>query len=218
VSAKFGTRALLGRTLRLLRADGVPALASWLLLAAGATAIDTIGPGASRNGGATLFLSVATIGFQYWATRAALRQVGAVPTQAGRFGPFFLLGIVSSLAYFLGFALLVVPGILLVVRWWMAVPILLDSNAGVFESLKESWRGTKGGFWPIFRLLVAIWSPVVLASVAFGPVFAEGQTGIVGPLALNLALYASLVAGWYAAVATYSVSEGRRDSLNDVFA
>lgn len=141
-----------------------------------------------------------------------------MPAQGGRFGAFFLLGIVSNFAIFLGLALLVVPGVLLIVRWWMAAPILLDSNAGVIESLKESWRQTKGRFWPILRLLAVIWFPVVLTSFAFGAAFGDGQTGIIGPLALNLALYAAMVVNWYAAVAAYSFSDGRRDALGEIFA
>ncbi|MEX1995426.1 MAG: hypothetical protein WD887_01485 [Candidatus Saccharimonadales bacterium] len=74
----------------------------------------------------------------------------------------------------IGFVLLVVPGIILLWRLFLAPFILVDKNTGVIESIKQSWNMTRRYAWPIYSilllvLLIALTSvtPVVGGLIAF---------------------------------------------------
>ena len=67
-----------------------------------------------------------------------------------------------GLAILLGLALLVFPGFILLARWFVAVPVLLQERRGVLGSLARSRDLTKGCRWPIF----GVWLAVFLATLA----------------------------------------------------
>lgn len=76
--------------------------------------------------------------------------------------PIIGLSILMYLAIGIGFALLIIPGIYLLVRWSAAVPALVHEGLGVFESMKRSSELTKGSRWRIFGLfvilIIAVWA------------------------------------------------------------
>ena len=71
-----------------------------------------------------------------------------------------LLEIVMGIFIIVGFLALIVPGIILIWRFFLAPYILLDRNTGIEEALRRSWKMTKGYFSPIFA--------VVLVGILFG--------------------------------------------------
>ncbi|HEX8194426.1 MAG TPA: hypothetical protein VF552_16170 [Allosphingosinicella sp.] len=215
--AEFGTRELLLRTLGLLRAAAPRAAVTIVVLSAAGAAIDSNVLGEDGGDALSLILTIGTVGFQFWLTRAALGDIGSAGRDSGRFGAFFLLGIVSTIAILAGFVLLVLPGILLLVRWWPAGAILLGDDATLFGSLKESWRETDGHFWTIFPLLLMLWVPAVLAAGAMFAAYGDGAAHPASFVPLNLAMYGATVAGWHLAVAAYSFMDGRSGSLDEIF-
>lgn len=68
--------------------------------------------------------------------------------------PLLGLGILAGLGIGFGFVLLIVPGIILMVMWSAAAPVLVAEKRGVFDSLARSRDLTRGYRWPIFGLLV----------------------------------------------------------------
>lgn len=58
--------------------------------------------------------------------------------------------------------LLVVPGIILFLRWSVSVPSLVQERLGVFSSMARSSELTKGSRWPLFGL----WIILILAAGA----------------------------------------------------
>lgn len=62
--------------------------------------------------------------------------------------------LVAIIPYYVGFLLLVVPGILLVLGWLFSLQFIVDRAAGPIEALKGSWRMTSGHRWPLFGLLL----------------------------------------------------------------
>jgi hypothetical protein len=56
----------------------------------------------------------------------------------------------------LGFVLLVVPGVLVLLRWCVAGPAMVAENLGVFASMKRSAELTKGRRWSIFLTFLVI--------------------------------------------------------------
>jgi len=83
-----------------------------------------------------------------------------------------LLEIVMGIFIIVGFLAFIVPGIILIWRFFLAPYILLDRNTGIEEALRRSWRMTKGYFSPIFA--------VILVGIAFG---LTGLIPYIGPIA-----------------------------------
>lgn len=195
---------LLDETFRLLRRGAPRAAIALVILAALGIAIDSRMAGPEWEGPLTLFTSVLVIVAQYRVTRLLLGDVaGAVPTGGG-IGAFIVLGILSGLGILLGLLLLVVPGIILFVRWSIAVPILIDTGDGVIDSLRRSWRDTAGCFWPILLTYLALYGPAILAAALGYALATRNPDNLAGVVVANLAMNGGLVAGWHATVAIYS--------------
>ena len=70
--------------------------------------------------------------------------------------PMFGLMILWSLAVWVGFILLVVPGLILMTMWSLCIPVLVAEDAGVIGSFGRSRALTKGSRWQIFALLLGV--------------------------------------------------------------
>ncbi len=84
--------------------------------------------------------------------RAGLRNSAKV------FGIKFLVGLVSVLAAIL----LIVPGVILALRWSMAAPAGVIEGVGVNEAINRSAILTRGNRWAILGLTVALFLLVLL--------------------------------------------------------
>lgn len=69
-----------------------------------------------------------------------------------RFGAVWVTGVLYGLAVLIGIILLVVPGIVLAIRYWLAVPAAVIEDTGATASLDRSKDLTEGNRWRIFRL------------------------------------------------------------------
>jgi uncharacterized membrane protein len=74
--------------------------------------------------------------------------------------------ILAALIIFVGFLLLVVPGIIASLGLGFAPYIVVDRALGPVDSLKESWRITKGNKWRIFLLGLALLGINILGIIA----------------------------------------------------
>lgn len=70
--------------------------------------------------------------------------------------PLIVLSILSSLAIGLGLALLIVPGLMLLISWYVATPVLIEERTGIFAALQRSSDLTEGARWPIFGLFLVM--------------------------------------------------------------
>lgn len=89
--------------------------------------------------------------------------------------PLIGLMILYSLGLAMGFILLIIPGILLFLGWYICIPVMVVEKKGVTESLGRSWELTKGYKRWILLLVIILWiiSAVIsgvltLASTPFG--------------------------------------------------
>jgi hypothetical protein len=115
-----------------------------------------------------------------------------------RFGAVWVTGIMMGIAVLLGFCALVIPGIVLLVRYWVAVPVAVIESPGATASLQRSSELTEGNRWRIFAvavlmLLVTFFSMIVLglAVGALAGAFGGSETAEVAGAAtpaLTLAL------------------------------
>ena len=207
---------LLDGTFRLLRRGAGRAGAAFLILAGLGVVIDSGMAGREWEGLLNLFVSVLVIVSQYRVTRLLLGDLAGTMPSGGGIGAFILLGILSTLGIFLGLLLVVVPGIVLFVRWSIAVPILLDTDEGPADSLRRSWRETGPCFWPILVTYLALYGPAVLVAV-LGYAWADRDPGnLAGVVVANIGLNVGLILGWHAAVAIYSHFQSRA-SISTVF-
>ncbi len=86
-----------------------------------------------------------------------------------RVGTVLLTGILVGLGTALGFCALVVPGLVLMTRWYVAIPVAVIENPGASHSLERSGDLTAGNRWRVFALML------VLGAVAFGATLALTQ-------------------------------------------
>lgn len=81
--------------------------------------------------------------------------------------PLFVLSILIALGVGIGFVLLIVPGIMLYIRWSVAAPALVEERKGIFEALTRSQYLTRGAGWTIFGLfLVALAITWIISAIA----------------------------------------------------
>lgn len=209
MSGKFGD--ILARASQMLRANATRIAPAFLILVGGGMVLDSGLAGAGAEGAVYLAVSMGTLAAQYWLTRAALRELGYEVTLRSRFLALFGMSMVYAAGVLLGLILLVVPGIVLLVRWTIGAPALLASDDGVFDCLARSWRETGEHFWPILGVLAAIYVPGWIGFGLLSPGFEMVTLSFGSPAfwlaiaASNVALNAALIAGWFASIAIFTL-------------
>ncbi len=80
----------------------------------------------------------------------------------------------------IGFVLLVIPGIILITMWSVAIPALVEERQGVFAAFRRSAMLTKGERWKVFGLLmvllVAFW--LIMIALSLVGVASTIRTGV----------------------------------------
>jgi hypothetical protein len=82
--------------------------------------------------------------------------------------PLVGLTILWALGVGIGFVLLLVPGIILLMMWAVAVPALVVERDGVFAAFRRSAELTKGSRWKIFGLSLVLLIIYWLLSIVVG--------------------------------------------------
>lgn len=97
--------------------------------------------------------------------------------------PAIGLSIVIGIGVAIGFVLLIVPGLILLTIWWVAVPVTVVERPGVFASLGRSAELTKGFRWPIFGIIIlfvaAAFAILYLLSIILVPMVLRGSLGVI---------------------------------------
>ncbi|MCL4354229.1 DUF975 family protein [Patescibacteria group bacterium] len=88
----------------------------------------------------------------------------------------FLTGIIV----FLGFILLIIPGIYLAIRLQFSTYLIVDKKMGIMDSIKTSWRITKGHTWNLFLFGLLLLLLNILGAIALvvGLIITIPTTGI----------------------------------------
>lgn len=83
--------------------------------------------------------------------------VGAYLSNGGRVVfPVVIVSLIVSILAGLGSILLIVPGVLLFIRWWVAVPAVVVERAGIGGSLSRSAELTRGNRWRVLGALIIL--------------------------------------------------------------
>jgi hypothetical protein len=97
-----------------------------------------------------------------------------------------LAAILASLGMMVGFFLLIIPGIILLLMWWVFVPAIVVEGAGITESFSRSRTLTSGHRWGILGLLFVVGIAQWLVGLVVG--FVGGLMGVMVQEILNLVL------------------------------
>ena len=94
---------------------------------------------------------------------------GSLRAAGGHLGFLFGAIVLNGLVVGLGFVLLVVPGIFLLCRLFVCIPVVLIEERSPSESLSRSFHLSKGFFWRILAMyfFVAL-TMIVLISIPYG--------------------------------------------------
>lgn len=86
--------------------------------------------------------------------------------------PLLGLTIVVGILVSIGLILFIIPGIILALIWFVAVPVLIIEDKGVFDSMSRSGELTKGNRWRIFGLMLVVYVGVFVVFLIAGLVAA----------------------------------------------
>lgn len=103
----------------------------------------------------------------------------------GRFWPLVGLWICAGLATIAGLVLLIVPGVMLIVMWWVAAPACVLEQLGPIRSLERSAELTRGNRWRVVAIILAI----TVASSMGGAIIAAVPTLLELPVAAAVLSY-----------------------------
>lgn len=143
---------------------------------------DTVGLGILA--GILMFAAfIVDIVITYWLTGALVRQ-SAVPG-FDRFLPWLGIYILSWLGIMFGLVLLLVPGIILMVRWIAVMPVVIKGDVPAMDAFGDSWEMTRGYGWSVFGagiilaiLLIVVAAVTGIASTAAGPIIGSAFKAI----------------------------------------
>ena len=83
------------------------------------------------------------------------------------FFTYLLTTILYYLIVLLGFVFFIIPGIYLAIRFVFFEYLIVDKKMGIIESLKESWKITKGNFWGLLAFYLIAITINVLGALVF---------------------------------------------------
>lgn len=92
----------------------------------------------------------------YFVIERLLEFRGSIFVSERRIWAYIGYIILSTIGMMIGFLLLIVPGLILTVRWTAAPGYLISRGTGVIDSMQKSWEATKGAGWAIFLAGLAI--------------------------------------------------------------
>lgn len=163
-------------------------------------------------------LGVFVIGLlaHYWLYAAMTKRTNS--PGFGRFWPYLGIYILGSLAIGFGLILVIVPGIILAIRWTPLIAVVIDRDDRAMDSFGDSWDMTRGHGWSLFGAVLIL----VIALIAVGAVVG-GMTVVLGEGSIANSVLAAAVeavgSAVYAAfaVGAYRLMRDDREQLAEVF-
>jgi hypothetical protein len=87
-------------------------------------------------------------------------------------GPYILpvigASILAGIGVAIGFALLIVPGFILLTYWCLIVPFIVIGGSGVFGSFGHSMRTVRGYAWRVFGTYVLVFLILIAVAIVLG--------------------------------------------------
>ncbi len=80
-------------------------------------------------------------------------------------------GILAAIAIGIGFALIIVPGLILITIWAVFVPVICIEGSGAIASFGRSRELVRGRAWHVFGTLVLVWIILFVVDIILGVIF-----------------------------------------------
>lgn len=190
------------------------------IVIAGMTAMGIATDFSSNTGGMAFGLSILNLAAGYWLTIRLMEKGGLLPGGKDRgFGSYFGLGLLSGLGIMIGLLLLVIPGVILLVRWLPAYGFMYGERLSATQALERSWQATRPHF-P--ALLVAALLPIAFYVISIAvyefPQYLPDMPFLARSVAGNLAAFLNLVLWSLLGLASYSLLGADQGEAAEVFA
>ncbi len=104
--------------------------------------------------GTPLFAGVSWLVLRHLAGRSV--SFGDVFSQYDRILPLFFMSLLMGVMIFIGFMLLIVPGIYLSIAYLLAIPLMIDKNLGIWDALETSRQVITKCWWRMLGLMLLI--------------------------------------------------------------
>ncbi len=152
---------------------GALVLAPWIVLR---IVLHQDAPSTGGEAISTLLQSVLSLVLTGALTYGVVQQMHDKPTGIGQLigvgmrslGRVFVTGLVTGLIIFIGFVVLVVPGIIATMLLYVAIPVTVMESKGVVDAIKRSADLTRGSRWVIFGAVL------LMGIVTYGVIFLCG--------------------------------------------
>ncbi len=115
-------------------------------------------------------------------------------------GPVLGASFLAGIAIFIGFVLIIVPGLILITIWAVIVPVIVIERSGVMASFGRSRGLVKGHGWHVFGTLVLTWLILFVVQIILGLIFSFVPYAVRGGLASVIS--GTIVAPFIALVVT----------------
>jgi hypothetical protein len=111
---------------------------------------------------------------------APVRMQAELAVAVRRVAALAALTILEVLLVGIGTALLIIPGLYLLIALWMAVPLLVLESTGPIDAMKSSLRLMRGNWWrafAIFLVTIAIYFVFILLGIVFAAMVVQLERG-----------------------------------------
>jgi uncharacterized membrane protein len=119
--------------------------------------------------------SIVRVVFTIGMIRAALLIISGITPSADvfktdwkTFWRFVWAGIITAFFTIIGLVLLIIPGIIVALRLNLTMYFLLDKKMSAWDSVKESWKTTKGHVSKLFLLVLAFIGVMIISIIPIG--------------------------------------------------
>lgn len=137
-------------------------------------------------------------------------------------GPVFMLAILMTIGMVFGAMACLVPGVILMCGWFVAVPAAVIEHLGPFDALRRSWDLTEGRRGTVFGFLlvafVALWGVAFVAMIALAGVTISQGESLAVTIGLRVFLFMFgtlwLIVQATAAASFYAKVRGTRDQID----
>jgi hypothetical protein len=193
---------------------------AWLATAVAGIASDVAMERMGGNGSGILIAYGIAITFvQVWITREAFAQAGIVPAMSvANSLSVYLQGLLVGLGVLLGLVLLILPGLYVFARWYLASALLVRDEGGRRAAMQRSWD-MLAVHWP-----AALGVGLILFALSVAPLAAElaapalaAEYGFGWLVATNLAAAIGIVGSYLAAVCLLLNIEQPASTLQEIF-
>lgn len=159
----------------------------------------------------------------YWLLAGMVR--GSISPGFDRILPYIGIYILSIIAIFFGILLLIVPGIILAVRWTPLLAIVVGREEPAMNSFGTSWEMTAGRGWSIFGAVLVLGVLYLIAATVVGgaTTFLTIGGGFGGTSLVITSVHGSIIAQLSTvlftafAVGAYHLMRENSETLTEVF-